>query len=255
MQNMRIFTVLLIMIFLTPMILNEAFGQELLITISDAMEDVTFDGKWTIHTEWKRSSLNSMIFDNMPLHLRYAHQGNFIYFLIDFEGDTNLENGKDKAMICLNPKENFNPDEQFCFVAILNDDNSKVIMRTTNSEDFREIERPEGFIAISSASDEHDRYSRVPHSTYEFKIPTELVGRSSEYGFYFAVHEANASKTFTYPSQVESITFDEIPDTSSWAKIVSPDKSLPEFHWIIVVVVSSFTFAIYLSRTRMMSGF
>lgn len=243
------------MIFLTPFVINEALAQEIWITPSEAMEDVTFDGKWTQHLEWKRSSLNSMVFDNMVLHLRSAHQGNFIYFLIDFEGDTNLENGKDKAMICLNPKENPNPDEQFCFVTVLNDENSKVIMRTTNSENFKEIKQPEGFIAISSASDENDRYSKIPHSTYEFKIPTELVGRSSEYGFYFAIYEANTNKTFTFPSQVEPTTFDEIPDTKNWTKLVSPDKSLPEFHWVTFVIITSFALIIYLTRSRMISSF
>jgi len=226
-------------------------AQEIWITISGSMEDVILDGKWTHHREWKESSLDSMVFDNKSLHLRHAHQGDFIYFLIDFEGDKNLENGRDKAMICLNPKENPNPDEQFCFITILETENSSIISRTTNTENFEEIEKPDGFIAISSASDKNDRYSKIPHSTYEFKIPTELVGRSSEYGFYFAVHEANSSKTFTFPSQVEPTTFDMIPDTDNWAKLVSPDKSLPEFHWVILVIVSSFTLVIFLSRSRM----
>ncbi len=230
-------------------------AQEIWITLSDTMENVIFDGKWTHRTEWKRSSLNSMALDSMPLHLRHAHQGNYIYFLIDFEGDENLENGKDKAMICLNSKENSNPDEQFCFTTTLGTNSSSIIKRTTNTENFVEIEKPDGFIAISSASDQNDRYSKIPHSTYEFKIPTELVGRSSEYGFYFAVHEANSSKTFTFPSQVEPTTFDVIPDSNSWAKLISPDKSLPEFNWIIVVIISSFTFVIFLSRSRIITRY
>ncbi len=252
---MRIFTILIIAL-LVPFVYSQyAFAQEIWITISDTMDDVRFDGKWSTHTEWKRSSLNSMNFDGMQLHLRHAHQGNFIYFLIDFEGDTNLENGKDKAMICLNPKENENPNEQFCFITILEDPNSSVLMRTSNSENFQEIDKPDGFIALSAASDENDRYSKIPHSSYEFKIPTDLVGRSSEYGFYLAVHEANSDKTFTFPSQVEPITFDVIPDSNNWAKLVSPDKSLPEFHWMIFIITCSFTLVIFLSRYRIVNNF
>jgi hypothetical protein len=249
---MRIFTASMIVILLIPFAISEALAQEeIWITISDNLEQVNFDGKWSFTTEWKHSSLDTMDFDSKLLHLRHAHQENFIYFMIDFEGDENLENGEDKAMICLNPKENQNPDEQFCFIAILETENPSIISRNSNSEDFKEIKKPADFIAVSSASDENDRYSKIPHSSYEFRIPTELVGRSSEYGFYLAVHEANSNKTFTFPSQVEPITFDVIPDASNWAKLISPDKSLPEFHWAIIVIISSFTLVIFISRTRL----
>jgi len=233
--------------------LQVAMAEEVWITISESMEEVIFDGKWTFHSEWKQSSLNDFLQDGY--YLRSAHQGNFIYFLIDFVGDENLDNGKDKAMICLNPKENLLPNEQFCFISTLETDNSSIIKRTSDFENFKEIEKPDNFIALGSASDENDRYSKTPHSSYEFKIPTELVGRSNEYGFYIAIYEANSAKTITFPSQVESTTFDMIPDTSNWAKLVSPDKSLPEFHWIIVVVISSFTFVIFLSRSRIINKY
>jgi len=130
-----------------------------------------------------------------------------------------------------------------------------LIKRTSDFENFKEIEKPDDFIALSSASDRNDRYNKTPHSSYEFKIPTELVGRSSEYGFYLAIYEANSTKTITFPSQVEPTTFDMIPDTSNWAKLVSPDKSLPEFHWIIVVIISSFTLVIFLSRSRIINKY
>ena len=233
--------------------LQVVMAEEVWITISGTMEEVIFDGKWTSHTEWKQSSLNDFLQDGY--YLRSAHQGNFIYFLIDFVADENLDNGKDKAMICLNPKENLLPNEQFCFITTLETDNSSIIKRTSDFENFKEIEKPDDFIAISSASDKNDRYSKTPHSSYEFKIPTELVGRSSEYGFYIAIYEANSAKTITFPSQVEPTTFDMIPDTSNWAKLVSPDKSLPEFHWIIVVVISSFSLVIFLSRSRIINKY
>ena len=233
--------------------LQVAMAEEVWITISESMEEVIFDGKWTFHTEWKKSSLDNFLQDGY--YLRSAHQGNFIYFLIDFVTDQNLDYGKDKAMICLNPKENLDANEQFCFTTTLESNSSSIIKRTSDFENFKEIEKPDDFIAISSASDKNDRYSKTPHSSYEFKIPTELVGRSSEYGFYIAIYEANSAKTITFPSQVEPTTFDMIPDTSNWAKLVSPDKSLPEFHWIIVVIISSFTLVIFLSRSRIINKY
>ena len=235
--------------------LNEAIAQELLITISDTMEDVIFDGKWTHKTEWKHSSLDSITSDIMDIKLRHAHQGDFIYFLIDFISDTNLENGEDKAMICLNPKENPNPDTQFCFITILNTEYSSIIKRTANSESFEEIEKPEDFIANSTVSDKHDRYSSTPHTSYEFKIPLELVGRSNVYGLYLAAYDAHSNNTFTHPLQTEPVSFDLIPDTNNWAKLVSPDKSLPEFHWIIFVILSSFTLVIFLSRRQIIKTY
>ena len=252
---MSFFRILLIVILLGTFTLNEALAQELLITISDTMEDVKFDGKWTHKTEWKHSSLDSITSDIMDIKLRHAHQGDFIYFLIDFVSDTNLESGEDKAMICLNPKENSNPDVQFCFITILDTEYSSIIKRTTNSKSFEEIKKPEDFIAISKASDEYDRYSKIPHTSYEFKIPTELVGRSSIYGLYLAAYDSYSNKTFTFPSQTESTSFNLIPDSNNWAKLVSPDKSLPEFHWVIVVVSSSFSLVIFLSRSKIIKTY
>ena len=55
-----------------------------MITISPSMDKVNFDGKWTFFWEWKQTSLNTISYnDGTQIQLRTAHQGNFIYVLID----------------------------------------------------------------------------------------------------------------------------------------------------------------------------
>ena len=229
-------------------------ANEIWISISEGMEDVIFDGKWTNYLEWKRSSLDSIQDEKTTLYIRSAHQGNFIYFLLDFVSDTHLDTGEDKAMICLNPQEEPISDEQFCFFSTLGTDNSKILKKTINSENFVEINY-ENFVGISNVSDENDRYSPTPHSTYEFKIPTDLVERNSEYGLYIAVYEANADRIVTFPTNLNPKNFDDIPEVTKWGKLVSPDKSLPEFHWFAIITITSISLVIILTRTRSINYF
>ncbi len=58
-----------------------AFAQETMITKSDNMNDVIFDGKWTFYEEWKASALEIISTENGSIYLRTAHQDNFIYIL------------------------------------------------------------------------------------------------------------------------------------------------------------------------------
>ena len=52
-----------------------------------------------------------------------------------------------------------------------------------------------------------------------------------------SVFEANSNKFYTLPKYLRESTW-EIPSPEKWAIIVSPDKSLPEFSWSIVILVS-----------------
>src|SRR5438445_12477598 len=52
----------------------------IMITKSFYMDKVIFDGKWSFLTEWKKSSLDTLSYDDgTEIELRTAHQNNFIY--------------------------------------------------------------------------------------------------------------------------------------------------------------------------------
>jgi hypothetical protein len=102
--------------------------------------------------------------------------------------------------------------------------------------------------AKRDSSDENDRYSSVPHTTYEFRIPTDFIGRSSIYGFNFAVYDDNMKKFYTYPDKIT--TSDGFSNPSEWGEIYSPDKSLPEFYLMPMVMVLSITFVVLITRIK-----
>src|SRR5207245_6369744 len=137
------------------------------ITISGTMNKVSFDGKWSFATEWKESTLTQIDTGAEPIYLRTAHQGDYIYVLIDAVEDTHFVKGSDSAIVCID-----------------------------GSNDKEKIPNTSDFIGISSVSDQNDRYSTVPHASYEFRIPIILFGRSDVYGFYTSVYFGHANKFY-----------------------------------------------------------
>ena len=91
---------------------------------------------------------------------------------------------------------------------------------------FQKIPNPEDYIAIGNVSDENDRYSKIPHVSYEFRIPIDVLGRSDNYGFYMAVFEANSNVIYSWPTEVQQNRIFTIPSPSVWGEIISPDKSM-----------------------------
>lgn len=243
---MKILYVLLI--FLSLSTVSFAFAQEpVLITLSDDMDKLTLDGKWTHMTEWKKSSLNEYHYGNHTVILRSAHQDNFVYILLDFITDINPEKGKDFATICFDTvKNNTSTENNYCFSTIL-DGKMEVKKGELHNGiiDYKTIPKPKGVVAISTASDEGDRYTRIPHSSYEFKIPTELISRNNVYDFYFGVYDFKSNSTYTYPPEIIINSTNQIPDPAMWGKIISPDKSLPEFHFPFIAMLSSIALVIY----------
>jgi hypothetical protein len=97
-------------------------------------------------------------------------------------------------------------------------------------------------------SDVNDRYTPIPHPSYEFRIPTSLIGRESVYGFYFLVYDGNSQKTYTYPQNLDPENFVSSPN--QWGEIYSPDKSLPEFGIPLLSLTLSILSIIFISRIR-----
>lgn len=223
----------LIIVLLFSSITIPVFAQsdQILITFSDKMNDVIFDGKWTFFNEWKASSLNEI----GSLKIRSAHQGDFVYFMLNFISDTSYNKNSDRSVICFDTKNNqsTSPDnDDFCFVAIMGKQNGFILQgggpfASTNY--LRNIPNHDEFIAIGSFSDDNDRYSKTPHATYEFKIPTQIIERSNEYGLYIEVFDANKGEKITWPQSNENSYFNYKIFPKSWGKLISIDNSLPEF--------------------------
>lgn len=232
-----------------------AYAQTIPITISDAMKDIVFDGKWSFAREWKESSLNTIETNSGSIYIRTAHHENYIYVMIDAVGITHFSKNSDKATICIDGKDDKSPvadSDDYCFVAMLGDNNSFVLQGGSDlgfNSNFKKISSSMDFIGIGGISDENDRYSSIPHQSYEFRIPTDLVGRSDRYGFYVSVYDSVANKIYSWPALSESSPL-RIPNPKVWGELISPDKSLPEFPYPIFTLISSLAVVFYFARQQ-----
>ena len=232
-------------------IVNETFAEEpILVLESNAVHDI--DGKWTFISEWKESAYTGLSYDNGgKLILRTSHDRNYIHILVDHLGDMSPNKGEDRATICLNSK-NKNPEkDNYCFIVTLGRNNPIVLQESLPSivkSNFKRIFKTE-FKGMSDVTIT-DRYSVIPHVTYEFKIPVDLVGRSNEYQFYVAVYESQNNYVLTWPKYITLKNNFDIPPPSNWGTMISPDSSLPEFHFLYVVFVVPFLIIIILRTQR-----
>ncbi len=212
------------------------------ITISNAMDKIIFDGRWTHQTEWKASSLNTYFYNDTQIILRSAHQDNFVYIFLDPIYDNTLDK-LDHAIVCFDTSNNKSDRADlgdYCFVTYLEGNDAFTYQGGSDSDEtnfFVKKSNPKGFVAKGAISDTNDRYTSVPHPSYEFRIPTDLIGRQSVYGFYFLVYDDGTKKTYTYPQNLDSENFVSSPD--KWGEMYSPDKSLPEFGVPMLLLVFS----------------
>jgi hypothetical protein len=218
------------------------------------MDKIIFDGKWTHELEWKASSLDTYYYNETQVILRSAHQGDYIYIFLDPITDYQLDKINDYAIICFDTKNNKSTKadlDDYCFMTHLDGKDSFTYQGGHTSEAtsfFDKIPNPEGFIGISTISDINDRYASIPHSSYEFRIPTSMIGRESVYGFYFLVYDAHSKKLYTYPQNLNPESFVSSP--SQWGEIYSPDKSLPEFELPLFSLILSIFSVVFFSRIR-----
>lgn len=213
---------------------HQIYAEDIIpISISNKMDKLIFDGKWTHSLEWKRSSLNELYYPEYDklIEFRSAHQDNFVYFLVDFVSDESAQPGKDSAIICMNTDNSNNgffDENDYCFVSILNE-KGYILRGNSTSNQLEKIEAIDGYIAISSMSDENDRYSKIPHTSFEFRIPTDLIGRNDIYGFYVGIYDEENQLTFSWPQSIKTNSLFDVPPPNQWGSLISPDKSLPEF--------------------------
>lgn len=227
--------------------------EPILITVSSDMKNVIVDGKWTTPVEWKNSSLDQFTYKGpMKIILRSAHLDDFLYFYLDVS-DYTVNKGMDKATICIDGKNNKNlipDDNDFCFSSTLGNKQGVVFQGGSINGltgNFQKISNPENFIGISSMSDENNRYSKIPHVGYEFKIPIDLIQRSDNYGFYLTVYDADSQSFYTWPEESLRKNFFSIPSPQNWGDLVSPDKSMPELNLPLIILMISILTIIILS--------
>ena len=246
------YTILMILIFLLMPLMNTVYGIEpILISVSSSMDKVIFDGKWTNEIEWKESSWDSISSHYGTLHIRTAHQGDFIYVLLDAVDDQTIDHISDRALICFdvkNDKTFTSNSDDYCFSTALNGKQSFVYQGGSSlalNGFFKKISNTNGFIGVGNKSDQNDKYSTIPHTSYEFKIPLNLLDRSNIYGFYVLVYDASTNNYYSWPNGViPDGTFD-IPSPSKWGELLSPDKSIPEFNLPLFTMIPALFLVIY----------
>ncbi|MDE1843177.1 MAG: hypothetical protein KGH95_05965 [Thaumarchaeota archaeon] len=229
-----------------------AFAEPIMLPYSD-MENMVFDGKWTYTEEWKHTSWDGGI--------RSAHDGKFIYILVDLVSNTNFTKEKDNVMLCFdsnNTKSTTFDKHDYCFQSILGTNEGSTYQGNSTSGstgNFEKISNPSGFISVSGISDQNDRYSDIPHPSYEFKIPVDFIGRSDIYGFYYSVYDANTNKFSTWPANLTQNDQFQIPTPNNWGVMVSPDKSLPEFQFPMIALVPAFIVILIVARFLVKSNY
>ncbi len=228
--------------------------ESILISISRSMNKVIFDGKWTNELEWKESSWDSIPSQYGTLHLRTAHQGDFIYILLDAVDDQTIDHISDRAVICIDGKNNksiMGELDDYCFFVALDGKQGFVYQGGSSlsiNGYFKKISNTEGFIGVGSKSDQNDKYSKIPHTIYEFKIPINLFDRSNIYCIYVQVFDASTNQYYSWPTGIIPNGAFDIPSPSKWGELVSPDKSIPEFNLPVLVLIPTLFLVIYLTR-------
>lgn len=230
--------------------------SELWISVTDTADDIIFDGKWTFKKEWKHSSLDQLENDQGILIIRHSHDRKNIYILLDVLYDEVKSNQSDKAMICFDTMMDGGVtihNDDYCFVASMGSKNPITLQGGSDiitKANLKKIPNHPELIAVGGFSDENDRYTSTPHATYEFKIPIEILGYSSAYGFYVHVYDNDSRKIFTWPENQTSEKYPFIASPDQWGTIVSPDKSIPEFNLPILMLIPTFFVIILLTMYK-----
>ena len=214
---------------------NVAFADEpIKITISSTFDAVIFDGEWSFGHEWKASTLDEFRFNDDDLVLRTAHQNDYMYVLIDVLGDMTNDHMADRAIVCLDGKDTSKiaDESDWCYVATRGSKNGHTLnggSPSSQTSHFNIQKNHPDFIAIGGTSGENDRYVKIPHAAYEFKIPIEQIGFEDEYGFFMQVFDGD--DVMTYPNEHSGKYPQKIPSPKQWGLIISPDRSISSEHF------------------------
>lgn len=219
------------------------------------MKNVVLDGKWTFGYEWKPTALTIIDTPSGSMYVRTAHQGDFIYILVDSAFDTRPIMGSDRATVCFDSDDNkstISDSNDYCFVAVLGQ-NSTMILQGGDplaiTDNFKKILNHYDYVGVGGISSTYDVYGHVAHPSFEFKIPIELLGRSDSYGFFVQFYDASSKQFYSWPQDNEDKHYSHIPSPSKWGDIVSPDHTLPEFQFPMLLLIPAFLALIYFNRS------
>ena len=232
-----------------------SYAQTIPITKSDFMDKVIFDGKWSFVQEWKPTSLTTIDTPSGSLYIRTAHQGDSIYVLVDSAFDTKPVRESDRATVCFDSNVNKTAianSNDHCFVGIVGQNSTSIFQGGSPlafTDNFKKIESPSGVIGIGGISDQYDIYGFSPHPSFEFKIPKDLLGNSDSYGFFVQFYDANSNKFYSWPQAQDGTYYSHIPSPDKWGEIISPDHTMPESQFPIIVLVLAFFILIYFNRS------
>ena len=254
MLKLAIFTLIFFSMIFTP-----AFGQTIPTTYRDDGIMTVFDGKWTFTDEWKRTAIKEATYENgFKQIIRIGHDFDYLYVLIDFISDTSTERFADRGIVCIDglsdggktPKS-----DDYCFLVVMGSENVFTLQGghiLAQKGSYKKIENHSDLIGIGGISDKNDRYSKTPHSTYEFRIPIEIFGRSDHYGFYFGSFDAETKTHYNWPTNSTNENYPFIPVPDQWGMLFSPDKSIPEFSSVLlfVTLLIGIMFTIFLSKNK-----
>lgn len=242
-------TYLIVLSFLFVIVFDQGFSESenIMITKSNVMSDVIIDGKWSFNnsttTEWKMSSTNKVKYDDgSTIVLRSAHQGEYVYFLIDFITDLTIDK-MDRAIVCfdtLNDKSLKPNADDYCFMVV----QGKNLVHTfqggsdfATQKYFTKVSNHENLEVVGGISGKFDRYNKMDHSSYEFKIPTDVIGRNNVYGFYFEVFDYSNEKSYLWPENILHGVDVKLQSPSMWGEMISPDKTLAEFSFSLLLII------------------
>jgi len=251
-----IITLFCLSFFLSAYAIND---EPIFISENNIFSDkIIFDGKWTYETEWKATTLKTLNFENgTKIHFRITHDDRFIYAFFDVINDNLFMKISDRALLCLDTVDNQNekPDtNDYCFIAQLGSKNGAVFQGGSNLPSknyYKKISNPMDYIAIGEISDENDRYSKIPHTSYEFRIPTELTGRTDVYGIFLQVYDYPSGKIYTWPDKSSS----DISKPNTWGKLISPTKSIPEFEHPLIIFLSLSAVLLFINFSKFTKKF
>jgi hypothetical protein len=229
---------------------------QILTTYRDDGNATIWDGKWTFTQEWKRTSEDIVQYvDGNELSVKTGHDHKNLYVFLDFITQHVFRKHSDYGLVCIvvnQTSESRPQNDDYCFLSPLGSHNPLTFqgggdLAETNY--FVKIENDPELIAVGGISDDHDRYSPIPHTSYEFRIPiVKLVGSSDIYGFYVAVYNSHDGLSYSWPQNITNSSFPTVPPPSSWGQLISPDKSLPEFPLPSLMMISSMILVIYVSK-------
>jgi hypothetical protein len=233
-----------------------AFAQsQIFTTFRDDGNQTIWDGKWSYLEEWKHTTDTTLVYgDGNSLSIRIGHDFHFLYILLDFVNQHVFNKNSDYGLVCIVANQTLESHPQaddYCFLSPLGSYNSLTFQGGSNLAEtgyFVKVPNDPNLIAVGGISDINDRYSPTPHTSYEFRIPINAVGRSDTYGFYVSVYDSHNGMSYSWPQNVTRSSFPIVPSPSEWGQLISPDKTLPEFPYPAITLLASMLTIISLAR-------